>query len=67
MSTEMQLARGVPLEEALLRAGRRRFRPVVLTSITTVAALLSLRSIDRLCECLALVLAQTESSPQKEG
>lgn len=37
-----QLAQGAPLEEALLRAGQRRFRPVVLTSITTVAALLPL-------------------------
>jgi len=28
---------------------------------------LSLRSVDLLCGCLALVLAQTESNPQKEG
>lgn len=31
---------GTPLETALLESGRRRFRPVMLTSITTVAALL---------------------------
>ena len=31
---------GMPLEEAILDAGRRRFRPVMLTSMTTVAALL---------------------------
>ncbi len=31
---------GIPLEEALLDAGRRRFRPVMLTSITTIAGLL---------------------------
>jgi multidrug efflux pump subunit AcrB len=30
---------GVPLEEALLDAGRRRFRPVLLTSLTTIAGL----------------------------
>ena len=36
------LAAGTPLQEALLAAGKRRFRPVVLTSITTVAALLPL-------------------------
>ena len=36
------LAAGTPLQEALLTAGKRRFRPVVLTSITTVAALLPL-------------------------
>jgi multidrug efflux pump subunit AcrB len=29
----------VPLRTALLEAGRRRFRPVLLTSITTVAGL----------------------------
>ena len=37
-----RLASGDSLDEALLTAGRRRFRPVVLTSITTVAALLPL-------------------------
>ncbi|MEX0704471.1 MAG: efflux RND transporter permease subunit [Planctomycetales bacterium] len=31
---------GIPLEEALLDAGRRRLRPVLLTSVTTVAGLL---------------------------
>ncbi|MEX0716810.1 MAG: efflux RND transporter permease subunit [Planctomycetaceae bacterium] len=31
---------GIPLEEALLDAGRRRFRPVLLTSVTTIAGLL---------------------------
>jgi multidrug efflux pump subunit AcrB len=31
--------RGVPLRTALLEAGRRRFRPVLLTSVTTVAGL----------------------------
>jgi HAE1 family hydrophobic/amphiphilic exporter-1 len=35
-----RLADGLPLREALLDAGRRRFRPVLLTSITTVAGLL---------------------------
>jgi multidrug efflux pump subunit AcrB len=32
----------MPLHEALLDSGRRRFRPVLLTSVTTVAALLPL-------------------------
>ena len=36
------LAAGTPRQEALLTAGKRRFRPVVLTSITTVAALFPL-------------------------
>ena len=31
---------GVPIDEALIDAGRRRFRPVLLTSVTTVAGLL---------------------------
>ena len=31
---------GTPLEEALVQAGEQRFRPVLLTSITTVAGLL---------------------------
>jgi Cu/Ag efflux pump CusA len=31
---------GIPLGDAILDAGRRRFRPVMLTSLTTVAALL---------------------------
>lgn len=30
---------GVPLHDALVDAGRRRFRPVILTSVTTVAGL----------------------------
>ena len=30
---------GVPIDEALLDAGRRRFRPVLLTSATTIAGL----------------------------
>ena len=33
---------GVPLEDALIDAGRSRFRPVILTSLTTIAALLPL-------------------------
>jgi predicted RND superfamily exporter protein len=33
---------GIPLKVALLDAGRRRFRPVLLTSMTTVAGLLPL-------------------------
>ncbi len=33
---------GVPLEEALLDAGRRRFRAVMLTSVTTIAGLIPL-------------------------
>ena len=35
-----RLAEGAGLKDALLESGRRRFRPVMLTSITTVAALL---------------------------
>ena len=35
-----RLAEGTPLQEALLESGRRRFRPVMITSVTTVAALL---------------------------
>ena len=35
-----RLSEGVPLKEALLDSGRRRFRPVMLTTLTTVAALL---------------------------
>ena len=31
---------GMPYEEALIQAGQRRFRPVMLTTITTVAGLL---------------------------
>ena len=32
-----RLQEGLPLREALVQAGQRRFRPVVLTSLTTVA------------------------------
>lgn len=35
-----RLADGVDLADALLESGRRRFRPVMLTSVTTIAALL---------------------------
>jgi hydrophobic/amphiphilic exporter-1 (mainly G- bacteria), HAE1 family len=31
---------GVPIKDALIDSGRRRFRPVMLTSITTIAGLL---------------------------
>ena len=31
---------GLPLDQAVLEAGQRRFRPVLLTSLTTVAGLL---------------------------
>jgi multidrug efflux pump subunit AcrB len=34
-----EIRRGVSLHEALLNAGRRRFRPIMLTSFTTVAGL----------------------------
>ncbi|MEZ6050984.1 MAG: efflux RND transporter permease subunit [Planctomycetaceae bacterium] len=34
-----RLIDGMPLQEALVEAGRRRFRPVLLTSMTTVAGL----------------------------
>ena len=37
-----QLKEGVPLEEALREAGLRRFRPVLLTSLTTIAGLFPL-------------------------
>jgi len=33
---------GMPLRKAILEAGRRRFRPVLLTSLTTIAGLLPL-------------------------
>ncbi len=36
----LQIRSGMPLHEALMMAGRRRLRPVFLTSITTVAGLL---------------------------
>ena len=34
-----QIRNGVPLTDALMAAGRRRFRPILLTSLTTVAGL----------------------------
>lgn len=37
-----RVAEGMEIKDALLEAGRRRFRPVLLTSITTVAGLLPL-------------------------
>ena len=38
-----QLVRtGLPLEEALVRAGRTRFRPIVMTSLTTIFGLVPL-------------------------
>jgi multidrug efflux pump subunit AcrB len=37
-----RLAERLPLDQALLEAGRRRFRPVFLTSITTMAGLFPL-------------------------
>jgi len=37
-----RLQDGMPLREALLEAGRRRLRPVLLTSMTTIAGLLPL-------------------------
>lgn len=36
----LRLRDGLPLREALIDAGRRRFRPVLLTSVTTIAGLL---------------------------
>jgi multidrug efflux pump subunit AcrB len=35
-------ADGVPLQEALLRAGRTRFRPILMTSLTTIFGLVPL-------------------------
>lgn len=35
---------GVPLEQAVTEAGQRRFRPVLLTSLTTIAGLLPILS-----------------------
>jgi multidrug efflux pump subunit AcrB len=34
-----RMADGMPLHDAIIDAGRRRFRPVLLTSVTTVAGL----------------------------
>jgi len=36
----MRLRDGLSIEEAILDAGRRRIRPVVLTSVTTIAGVL---------------------------
>ncbi|MEM9367572.1 MAG: efflux RND transporter permease subunit [Planctomycetota bacterium] len=36
----MRLREGLPVQRAILDAGRRRFRPVILTSITTIAGVL---------------------------
>ncbi len=36
------LAQGVPIDEAIQRSGKRRFLPIFLTSITTIAGLLPL-------------------------
>lgn len=33
---------GIPIEEALLESGQRRFRPILLTSMTTIAGLIPL-------------------------
>ncbi len=38
----MRVKEGVPLREALVECGRRRFRPVLLTSVTTIAGMLPL-------------------------
>jgi multidrug efflux pump subunit AcrB len=35
----LRIDAGLPLNEALMDAGRRRFRPVLLTSVTTIAGL----------------------------
>lgn len=35
-----RVRKGIPLEEAVLESGQRRFRPVLLTSLTTVVGLL---------------------------
>ena len=34
-----EIRRGIPLHDALMNAGKRRFRPIMLTSFTTVAGL----------------------------
>jgi len=39
-----RIRRGVPIQEAILEAGTRRFRPVLLTSMTTIAGLLPILS-----------------------
>ena len=35
-------AQGMPLEQALVRAGRTRFRPILMTSLTTIFGLVPL-------------------------
>ncbi|QDU09700.1 efflux RND transporter permease subunit [Gimesia aquarii] len=35
---------GIPIEQAIIEAGKRRFRPVILTSLTTVLGLLPILS-----------------------
>ncbi|MCA9779024.1 MAG: efflux RND transporter permease subunit, partial [Candidatus Eremiobacteraeota bacterium] len=37
-----QLAKGVPIDEAIRKSSKRRFLPIFLTSITTIAGLLPL-------------------------
>lgn len=37
-----QVISGIPVEQAVVEAGRRRFRPVLLTSLTTIVGLLPL-------------------------
>jgi len=39
-----RIRKGVPIQEAILEAGTRRFRPVLLTSMTTIAGLLPILS-----------------------
>lgn len=39
-----RLAEGMPLKQALIFSGQRRFRPVLLTSLTTIAGLLPILS-----------------------
>ena len=38
----MLVKRGLPLEEALVEAGKRRLRPILMTSLTTIVGLLPL-------------------------
>ncbi len=40
----VRIRKGVPVQEAILEAGTRRFRPVLLTSMTTIAGLLPILS-----------------------
>ncbi|GAB4139269.1 MAG: efflux RND transporter permease subunit [Planctomycetaceae bacterium] len=39
-----RLKEGIPVQQALLESGQRRFRPVLLTSLTTIAGLLPVLS-----------------------